>query len=204
MTIINNESENTPAGVNIYTTEEKYGSPATVVEIGDTETTRLIARFGKDGDRYCSVISDKITNVSGDAVITKAGENVVSLSHGVPSAEEIHLKSVSAKQIRFIMILDKDAHGGYYELLDRVDNSQELCSHLDEMGINMSRTEEGVLTRQSDYHLVVGEGSEVYVNIGDRKYIRLEGAVSLTVSAGTVYIETTLDDKTYKVVLEIE
>ena len=91
-----------------------------------------------------------------------------------------------------------------YELLDRVDNSQELCSHLDEMGINMSRTEEGVLTRQSDYHLVVGEGSEVYVNIGDRKYIRLEGAVSLTVSAGTVYIETTLDDKTYKVVLEIE
>ena len=83
-------------------------------------------------------------------------------------------------------------------------NKQEIYNYLDTVGIQMSKAEEGVLSSVSDYNFVVGEGSEVYVNIGDRKYIRSEGSTSLSVKRGTVFINTEVGDKKYSVAIRIE
>lgn len=191
------------AHINVLSTEDSDGYPTTIVENIGGDGAKLFVEFGRNGERYCSVISDKVSISSGDAVINGRTENPISINHGMPSEETLQLSSVKVGEISKILVQENSA-AGYYNLLDRAETRSDVIEYMHGFGIYMTRAEQGVLAAQTDYVFRVGDGSEAYVNAGDRNYIKSEGQTTLSVTRGSVFLKTSVEGKQFDVVIDIK
>lgn len=192
-----------PTGVNVIKTEDDKGNSTVIVERGDASARRLTVDFGSGGERYCTLYGSKFTISSGDAIVTQDKEGIVMVQQGVPTDKVVHLESAGVQDIRSILVKESTGEG-FYDLLDRVETTQDVYEVLEQFGINMSRSESGVLQHESDYVFMVDNSqAEIYVNIGDKKCIKSEGFTTVQVSKGSVFITTLSEGKQVQVVVRI-
>ena len=191
--------------LNVTTTRDELGVATTTLEKVGSETSRVAVSFGKDGQRYGVILSDKITISGIDASVQSASkEHLLALTEGAPSEQEVALSEQSVGRISAIMVREYGADEGMYNLLSRVNNKTEVTEHLKHLGVHMARAEEGVLGHVTDYVFTVGDGAEAVVNIGGNKYVEAKGTAMLRISRGDVFMRTQHEGKTAEVMVHIK